>query len=162
MKFLTITHFVLAVLLVTGCRDRSAQAPSADVAERFKENAAPSNRIDVPESVRRNLGITFAKVEQRSVARTIRVPGRFEFAPGWELCERRYDTIPAVTLRRPFRIPRLEERKDAKRVAVWREQGVGDQILYSTLLPELARRGTSVSVEVDKRLVAAYRRAHPG
>lgn len=40
-----------------------------------------SNAIAVPESVRRNLGITFAKVETRAVARTIRVPGRFELLP---------------------------------------------------------------------------------
>lgn len=41
----------------------------------------PSNAIAVPESVRRNLGITFAKVETRAVARTMRVPGRFELLP---------------------------------------------------------------------------------
>ena len=89
--------------------------------------------------------------------------GRFEFAEGWELCERRYDTIPPVTPRRPFRVPRLEERGVAsgRRVAVWREQGVGDQILYSTLLPELAAHVPSFVAEVDKRLVPAYKRAHP-
>ena len=43
--------------------------------------AAPTNRIDVPASVRQNLGITFAKVERRRVASTIRVPGRFELLP---------------------------------------------------------------------------------
>lgn len=43
--------------------------------------ARKDNRIPVPESVRRNLGITFAKVEKRAVARTIRVPGRFELLP---------------------------------------------------------------------------------
>lgn len=87
--------------------------------------------------------------------------GRFEFAEGWELCERRYETMPPVTVRRPFRIPRLEELPAARRVAVWREQGVGDQILYSTLLPALAARGSQFTLEVDPRLVAAYARAHP-
>jgi tetratricopeptide (TPR) repeat protein len=87
--------------------------------------------------------------------------GRFEFAEGWELCERRFETIPPVTVRRPFRVPRLEERRGARRVAVWREQGVGDQILYSTLLPALSRQGVQFVLEVDARLVAAYRRAHP-
>jgi tetratricopeptide (TPR) repeat protein len=87
---------------------------------------------------------------------------RFEFAEGWELCERRYDTIPPVTVPRPFAVPRLERAgEDARRVAVWREQGVGDQILYSTLLPALAARGVAFVAEVDGRLVASYRRAHP-
>ncbi len=40
-----------------------------------------SNRIDVPKSVRDNLGITFVKVERRFVAQTLRVPGRFESMP---------------------------------------------------------------------------------
>lgn len=42
---------------------------------------APTNRVDIPATVRRNLGITFAKVEVRHVAQTIRVPGAFELRP---------------------------------------------------------------------------------
>ncbi|MDI1289786.1 MAG: hypothetical protein PSX37_07560, partial [bacterium] len=42
---------------------------------------APTNRVDINASVRQNLGITFAKVESRQVARTLRVPGRFELLP---------------------------------------------------------------------------------
>lgn len=86
---------------------------------------------------------------------------RFEFAEGWELCERRYDTIPPVTVRRALRIRRIERHlPDGARVAVWREQGVGDQIVYATLLPELARQAAFVA-EVDRRLVPAFRRRHP-
>jgi hypothetical protein len=43
--------------------------------------AAPTNRVDIPDAVRRNLGVVFAKVESRAVARTLRVPGRFELLP---------------------------------------------------------------------------------
>src|SRR5207253_73699 len=43
--------------------------------------ATPTNRVDIPGAVRRNLGITFAKVEMRNVARTLRVPGKFELLP---------------------------------------------------------------------------------
>ncbi|MBL0870613.1 MAG: hypothetical protein IBJ18_08565 [Phycisphaerales bacterium] len=46
-----------------------------------KSEAGPSNRVDIPASVRQNLGITFAKVESRNVAKTLRVPGRFELLP---------------------------------------------------------------------------------
>jgi len=42
---------------------------------------APTNRVDIPAAVRQNLGITFAKVESRAVAQTLRVPGRFELLP---------------------------------------------------------------------------------
>lgn len=43
--------------------------------------ATPTNRIDIPLAVRQNLGITFAKVERRPVASTLRFPGRFELDP---------------------------------------------------------------------------------
>jgi len=42
---------------------------------------APTNRVEIPSTVRNNLGITFAKVERRNVATTIRVPGSFELQP---------------------------------------------------------------------------------
>jgi tetratricopeptide (TPR) repeat protein len=93
----------------------------------------------------------------------IALVSRFEFAEGWEFCERRFDTIPPVTLRRAFAFPPLEA-KDlgaGRRIAVWREQGVGDQIVYATLLDELAARGERFVAEVDRRLVPAFRRAHP-
>jgi hypothetical protein len=44
-------------------------------------SAAATNRVEIPANVRSNLGITFAKVERRPVANTIRVPGAFELQP---------------------------------------------------------------------------------
>lgn len=41
----------------------------------------PSNRIDIPPTVQRNLGITFASVERRQISKTQRLPGAFEFQP---------------------------------------------------------------------------------
>jgi len=41
----------------------------------------PSNRVDIPSTVRDNLGITFAKTERRNLDKTIRVPGNFELQP---------------------------------------------------------------------------------
>ncbi|MGE5095051.1 MAG: tetratricopeptide repeat protein [Betaproteobacteria bacterium] len=89
---------------------------------------------------------------------------RFEFGEGWRLCELRYHTTPPVAVLRPFRVPAFTEADWGKghRIAIWREQGIGDQLLYSTLLPELEARGESFVLEIDKRLVPAYRRAHPG
>lgn len=65
-------------LLITGCTRQGddAQAPQQEEAA-----AAVTNRIDIPATVRSNLGITFAKVERRRVDSTIRVPGAFELQP---------------------------------------------------------------------------------
>lgn len=43
--------------------------------------AAPPGTISIPAQVRQNLGITFATVEMRRVASTMRVPGSFEPLP---------------------------------------------------------------------------------
>jgi multidrug resistance efflux pump len=80
----TVPLCVAAGLLLAGCREEkssgSAGGPSAS-ASAPANVPTPSNRIDVPETVRQNLGITFAKVERRRVASTLRVPGRFELLP---------------------------------------------------------------------------------
>ncbi len=86
-----------------------------------------------------------------------------ELAEGWALHELRYRTVPPIAVARTFAVPALtaEEIGKGGPVAVWPEQGVGDQLLYSTLLPELAARGQPFVVEVDRRLVRAFRRSHP-
>lgn len=67
---------VVAVFLATGCDRPPKESPAG-----AEPPPAPSNRIDVPPPVRTNLGITFAPVEYRDVARTLRLPGRFELRP---------------------------------------------------------------------------------
>lgn len=86
-----------------------------------------------------------------------------QFAVGWSLYERRFDTDPPAARARPLSIPRLSPSTlgAARRVAVWTEQGVGDQILFSTLLPELTARGIEVVAEADPRLLALFRRGMP-
>lgn len=47
-------------------------------------------------------------------------------------------------------------------VAIWAEQGIGDQVLFSTLIPDLIGVGVPLVYEMDSRLLEAYRRAFPG
>jgi multidrug resistance efflux pump len=77
---------LVTAVAVSGCERSSTDAP-APTAE---APTAPTNRVDINAAVRQNLGITFAKVEERNVARTLRVPGRFELLP---------------TAKREYRIP---------------------------------------------------------
>ncbi|MGZ9046685.1 MAG: tetratricopeptide repeat protein, partial [Telluria sp.] len=87
----------------------------------------------------------------------------FDFATGWELHERRFATDPPVAVAREFAVPMLSPADLASRhrVAVWPEQGVGDQLLYATLAAELEARGQAFVLEADPRLKAAFERAHP-
>lgn len=76
-----IARLILPVLLALaplGCEKKGDDAPASKASDAAP---APTNRVDINASVRQNLGITFAKVESRNVARTLRVPGRFELLP---------------------------------------------------------------------------------
>ncbi len=74
-RLLTLCLFIL---LLGACGDRGGEESAASAAE---PPVPMTNRIDVPPAVRKNLGITFAKVEERDVRSTIRVPGHFELRP---------------------------------------------------------------------------------
>ena len=84
VKLITLGLAASVFITMAGCQDEkdttAASARSAGSAAPASA-PAPTNRIDVPEAVRQNLGITFAKVERRRVASTLRVPGRFELLP---------------------------------------------------------------------------------
>lgn len=69
---------VIFCLLLPAC-SRDGAEKGASIEEASGEQ--PTNRIDIPSTVRNNLGITFAEVERRNVANTIRVPGSFEWQP---------------------------------------------------------------------------------
>lgn len=79
---------IAASALITAC-DGPPHEPGAHGegdghdhgAEASSAAATPTNRVEIPASVRQNLGIEFAKVEYRNVAKTLRVPGRFEYTP---------------------------------------------------------------------------------
>ena len=89
---------------------------------------------------------------------------RGEFAAGWDLVEQRFDTVPPVTPRRTAMKQPFLAASDfggGHRVALWREQGVGDQLLHASLVPELEARGEEFVLEVDARLVPAFHRSYP-
>lgn len=79
------TLFAVAMLawMNAGCErgPTNGHSEHADDAPAQQSSPAVTNRVDVPAAVRRNLGVTFAKVEARNVAQTLRVPGRFELLP---------------------------------------------------------------------------------
>jgi multidrug resistance efflux pump len=68
----------IALVALVACRPEPAKGPDS---MEEPEREAPTNRVEIPATVRRNLGITFAAVELRQVERTVRVPGSFELEP---------------------------------------------------------------------------------
>ena len=86
-----------------------------------------------------------------------------DFRNGWTDYESRWPGGETPSAPRPFTAPQFTETDwgHGHRVALWAEQGLGDQVLFSTLVPELEARGEAFVLEVDRRLLPAYARAHP-
>jgi len=77
-RYIVFVMGILGFLFVCSCRDEDAKKKDVHV-DKVK---IPSDAgLDVPTSVRSNLGITFVRVERRGVRKTIRVPGQFELRP---------------------------------------------------------------------------------
>ena len=70
-----LTGIVLSLCL-TSCGDDATPEKKDD-----PQGAAPSNRIDIPQAVRQNLGIEFTKVERRHVTSTLRLPAQVQLLP---------------------------------------------------------------------------------
>ncbi|CAO3435758.1 hypothetical protein [Azospirillum endophyticum] len=84
-----------------------------------------------------------------------------DLASGWEDYAHRFATGDAVSRRFAFPEWRGEALAD-RRILVWGEQGLGDEILFGTALPDLLRESGRLIVECDARLTGLFARALPG
>jgi len=82
---------------------------------------------------------------------------------GWTGYERRFAAGEVMPNRR-IAAPRWGgELLRGKRLLIWREQGVGDEILFASCYPDvIAWAGGPVTIECDPRLLPLFRRSFPG
>ncbi|MCW2247890.1 tetratricopeptide (TPR) repeat protein/ADP-heptose:LPS heptosyltransferase [Azospirillum fermentarium] len=82
---------------------------------------------------------------------------------GWQEHEWRFATPQfAGQQRRLSARPWRGENIAGKRILVWGEQGIGDEILFSAAIPDLMARAGHVVVECEPRLVPLFARSFPG
>ena len=86
-----------------------------------------------------------------------------KFKEGWEKYEYRWQVDPGDKVIWPLKkTPMWEGQKD-KGVFLWREQGIGDDIIFLGLVPEAYEKaGKGMTVLIDPRLVAICKRSMPG
>lgn len=85
---------------------------------------------------------------------------------GWERLEHGFSPlIDSSRGRRPqrhFNVPRWQgEPLHGRRLLVWREQGLGDEIMFGSMLPELVGIDGQVILECEPRLVGLMTRSFP-
>ncbi len=84
-----------------------------------------------------------------------------EFEGGWDDYHGRFNS--GETPRRGFPFPEWEGDSLAGRtVLVYAEQGLGDEIMFASCLPDLIGEAARVVIECDPRLAPLFRRSFPG
>ena len=84
------------------------------------------------------------------------------YGEGWSNYEYRWKVSPLVNAVWPIKGMDIWNGEKDKEVVLWREQGIGDDILFLGLTPEARDRSKRLSVYVDPRLVVLCRRSIEG
>jgi hypothetical protein len=82
-----------------------------------------------------------------------------DFKKGWEGYERRWGSKSFKSPKLHTKHPQWERGKGLRRPIIWCEQGIGDQILYGSLIEALAREVDEVTVMIDLRVANLFQRA---
>ena len=84
---------------------------------------------------------------------------------GWENYDYGFGAllpVGAARSLRKFTQPRWKgENISGKRLLIWREQGLGDEIMFSSCFPDLLELGVDVIIECEPRLIKIFQRAYP-
>jgi ADP-heptose:LPS heptosyltransferase len=65
-------------------------------------------------------------------------------------------------LRARHRLPLWQgDNLDGRRILLWGEQGIGDMVLFASMLPDLLASGAQVGLELEPRLIPLFRRSFP-
>jgi len=107
-----------------------------------------------------------SKVLQQNYARILVSNG--SLGVGWDRFEIRHELAHELNQRLTRARPRFFPQPQwdgshliGKKLIVWGEQGVGDEILFGTMLKDLEKFGGQIVVETDPRLVPLFQRSLP-
>jgi tetratricopeptide (TPR) repeat protein len=117
--------------------------------------------VAAEEAHRRALGVDPESADPHwNLALALLGAGRLE--AGWDEYEWRWQASTCPGPLRPYPVPLWHgEPLEGRRLLVWREQGLGDEILFLTILDDLIRSGAEVTVLASPRLVSLLARRFP-
>ena len=85
-----------------------------------------------------------------------------DFPAGWRNYEKRFEGTESYQHRRPTPPPYWKgEDLTGKSILIWTEQGIGDQILYSSMIPDVIARAGRCIIECKDRLTPIFTRSFP-
>lgn len=83
------------------------------------------------------------------------------FKRGWELYDERWQSSVFNSPKLKTRLPEWRPYRAYESVLVWCEQGIGDQLLYASLLEKVRSCTKKVTVMIDVRMIGLFQRANP-
>ena len=83
-----------------------------------------------------------------------------DFDHGFKHCEWRWQTGDRANQFLKSTKP-LWNGEKSKRILVWNEQGIGDEIMFSSIVPELYAAASKILVKCDERLIPLFERSFP-
>lgn len=87
---------------------------------------------------------------------------RGELAEGWQKYSRRYEASSFPSKLRGFPQPLWDGSPlQGKSILTYGEQGIGDEFLFGSVLPEIMGQGANIAIECDPRLVTLFQRSFP-
>ena len=95
-----------------------------------------------------------------NLAMMLLLKGNFE--NGWKQYEWRCQCDNFPFEKRDFPQPFWEGTDlNDKSILVWTEQGIGDEIMFTSILPDLLNMNANIIVESDRRMVSLFQRSFP-
>jgi tetratricopeptide (TPR) repeat protein len=86
-----------------------------------------------------------------------------DFAIGWHNFERRWQSADHDTPKRAYQQPAWAgEKLSSGSLLIWGEQGIGDEIMFAGLIPDVTRAGNPCILDCDARLKPLFTRSFPG
>ncbi len=86
-----------------------------------------------------------------------------QLAEGWSLYAARHRRDVGFLGQRMFMAPRLTgDVVPGQHLFAWTDQGVGEEIMFANLIPDILAQNVKLTVECEPRLVALFARSFPG
>ncbi len=79
------------------------------------------------------------------------------FKDGWDNYEYRWGTQKKFTKKLIFNKPQWNIKLGFERILIWGEQGIGEQLLFSSILPDLRSKFTKILLCVEDKLVELFK-----
>lgn len=156
------TSFETALLIDDSSIDALFNIAAIEAFEYNNEKA-----IDIYEALLENEGIlNKSRLVQTKSALSFLYLKTGKINKGWEYYDYGFDNLIPMSIKRnpdrTFAVPKWNgENIGTKTLLIWREQGIGDEIVFASVLPDVMKNVKNIILECEPRLIDVFQRSFP-